>query len=238
MSRGCFAEGFRAHARGVFMRVLLVEDEPDLLTALAQSLRENGYAVDEATEGQTGLIKALGTEYDAIVLDLMLPRSGGLHLLQEMRKKGRATPVLILTARGSPHDRVAGLDSGADDYMTKPFDLAELHARLRALIRRSAGQASPAIEIGGGDVLVDTAKRLVLKDGEMVALTPREYSLVELFALNKGRLVSRTMIYEHLFEEDDDTLSNIVDVHVANVRKKLGHELIMTRRGEGYQVHV
>jgi two-component system OmpR family response regulator len=217
------------------MRILLVEDEADLLTALAQSLRESGYAVDEASEGQTALVKALGTEYDAIVLDLMLPRTSGLHLLRELRKK-RATPVLILTARGSAPDRVAGLDAGADDYMTKPFDLSELHARLRALIRRSAGQASPAIEVG--DVLVDTAKRVVTKDGEMVALTPREYSLVELFTLNKGRLVSRTMIYEHLFEEDDDTLSNIVDVHVANVRKKLGRELIMTRRGEGYQVHV
>jgi two-component system OmpR family response regulator len=189
--------------------------------------------VDEAAEVQTALIKALGTEYDAIVLDLM--RASGLRFLVELRRK-RATPVLFVTPYGSVPDGVAGLDAGADDYMTKPFDLSELHARLRALIRRSAGQASAEIEMG--EVVVDTAKRVVTRGGEMVPLTPREYSLVELFALNKGRLVSRTMIYEHLFEEDDDTLSNIVDVHVAHVRKKLGRELIMTRRGEGYQVQV
>jgi two-component system OmpR family response regulator len=217
------------------MRILLVEGEPDLLGRLAQSLRRNGYAVDEAAEVQTALVKALGTEYDAIVLDLTFPRTAGLSFVRELRRK-RATPVLFVTPRGSVPDGVAGLDAGADDYMTKPFDLSELHARLRALIRRSAGQASAEIEMG--EVIVDTAKRVVTRGGEMVPLTPREYSLVELFALNKGRLVSRTMIYEHLFEEDDDTLSNIVDVHVAHVRKKLGRELIMTRRGEGYQVQV
>ena len=217
------------------MRVLVIEDEPDLLEALVQALREAGYAVDEASDGRDGLFKAEGTEYDAIVLDLMLPGMSGWELLGELRKS-KATPVLILTARDTLPDRVRGLDAGADDYLTKPFELAELRARLRALIRRGAGQAMTAITIG--DVTVDMAERTVRKAGQVVALTPTEYALVELLALHKGKLVTRTMIYEHLFDEDSDTLSNLVDVHVANVRKKLGKEFIATRRGEGYQIYV
>jgi two-component system, OmpR family, response regulator len=217
------------------MRLLVVEDEPHLLTALAQSLREAGYAVDEAADGRTGLFKAAGAEYDAIVLDLMLPGMSGWDLLGELRKT-KATPVMILTARDAVPDRVKGLDAGADDYLTKPFNLPELHARLRALIRRSAGQAKAVIEIG--DVTLDTAERTVRKGGQPVALTPREYALVELLALHKGKLVTRTMIYDHLFDEDNDSLSNLVDVHVANVRKKLGKDFITTRRGEGYLIHV
>ena len=217
------------------MRVLLIEDESDLLEALVQALREAGYAVDEASDGGDGLFKAAGTDYDAIVLDLMLPGMSGWDLLRELRKS-KSTPVLILTARDTLPDRVKGLDAGADDYLTKPFELPELHARLRALIRRGAGQATAVITIG--DVTVNTAERIVRKAGQVVALTPTEYALVELLALHRGRLVTRTMIYEHLFDEDNDTLSNLVDVHVANVRRKLGKEFITTRRGEGYQVYV
>jgi len=216
------------------MRVLVIEDESDLLEALVQTLREAGYAVDEASDGGDGLFKAAGTDYDAIVLDLMLPGMSGWDLLRELRKS-KSTPVLILTARDTLPDRVKGLDAGADDYLTKPFELPELHARLRALIRRGAGQATAVITIG--DVTVNTAERIVRKAGQVVALTPTEYALVELLALHRGKLVTRTMIYEHLFDEDNDTLSNLVDVHVANVRKKLGKEFITTRRGEGYQIH-
>jgi two-component system, OmpR family, response regulator len=217
------------------MRILVIEDEPDLLGALVQSLREAGYAVDEASDGRSGLFKAAGADYDAILLDLMLPGMNGWELLRELRKS-KSTPVLILTARDALPDRVKGLDAGADDYLTKPFELPELQARLRALIRRSAGQAKAVIEVG--NVTVDTAGRTVCKDGEPVVLTPREYALVELFAMHKGKLVTRTMIYEHLFDEGSDSLSNLIDVHVVSLRKKLGRDFIMTRRGEGYQVHV
>lgn len=215
------------------MRILIVEDEPDLLSAVAQALREEGYAVDEATDGETGLYKAKGSDYDAIVLDLMIPRLDGLTMLQRLRI-AKKTPVLILTARDTTADRVKGLDNGADDYLTKPFELAELLARLRALIRRSAGDASPRIEIG--DIIIDTRSRTVLRDNEDIALTAREYALVEFLALHRGTLVSRAMIYDHLFDEQDDSLSNLVDVHVANVRKKLGKDFITTRRGQGYLI--
>lgn len=216
------------------MRVLVIEDEPDLLEALVQALREAGYAVDDAADGRDGLFKAAVTDYDAIVLDLMLPGMSGWDLLRELRKS-KSTPVLILTARDTLPDRVRGLDAGADDYLTKPFELPELLARLRALIRRRAGQATVTIEIR--DVIVDTSARTVRRAGQVVPLTPTEYALVELLALHRGKLVTRTMIYEHLFDEESDTFSNLVDVHVANVRRKLGKEFITTRRGEGYLVH-
>src|SRR6266478_2154086 len=172
------------------MRLLVVEDEPDLLSVISQSLREDGYAVDTAADGEEGLFKAEGGRYDAVVLDLMLPRMDGFAVLKSLRAGGGTVPVLILTARDALPDRVKGLDSGADDYLTKPFELAELRARLRALIRRAAGKASAVIEMG--DVSIDTAARMVYKSGQSVALTAREYSLVELLAMHRGKLVSRS----------------------------------------------
>jgi two-component system, OmpR family, response regulator len=218
--------------KGDVMRVLVVEDERDLLAVLAQSLREDGYAVDTAEDGREGYLKAKAGLYDALVLDLMLPKMDGWTVLKELRKAGVAVPVLILTARDALSDRVRGLDSGADDYLAKPFELAELLARLRALIRRSAGKPSSIVEVG--DVRIDTAAKTIMKAGEAVALTAREYALVEFLAIHRGELVSRSMIYDHLFDDDDDSLSNLVDVHVSNVRKKLGKDFITTRRGQGY----
>lgn len=213
------------------MRVLVVEDEPDLLDSLMKALREDGYAVDGAPDGEEGLYKADSYDYDAVVLDIMLPRIDGWEVLRRLRKT-KKTPVLMLTARDAVPDRVRGLNTGADDYLVKPFDLSELLARLRALIRRSASQAESRLELG--DVVIDTAARSVWRQGEPVALTAREYALVEFLALHRGQVVTRTMLYDHLFDENDSTLSNLLDVHVSNVRKKLGHDFIATRRGHGY----
>jgi two-component system OmpR family response regulator len=213
------------------MRLLIVEDEPDLLRSLALAMREEGHAVDEAEDGEEGLYKALHADYDAVVLDLMLPVLDGFEVLKRLRQKQR-TPVLILTARGRVDDRVRGLDAGADDYLAKPFDLRELSARLRALQRRAAGGAASEIDLGG--ICLDMRARTVAKAGKVVALTAREYALVEHLALHRGKVVTRTELYEHLFDENDSTLSNLLDVHVSNVRRKLGHEFIVTRRGHGY----
>jgi two-component system OmpR family response regulator len=215
------------------MKVLVVEDEPDLLRSLGQALREEGYAVDTAADGADGLFKAESWEYDAVVLDIMLPRLDGWQVLERLRKTKR-TPVLLLTARDQVRDRVRGLDSGADDYLAKPFDLDELLARLRALIRRTGSQTRSSIEVD--DVVIDTAARTISRAGETVPLTAREYALVEYLALHRGELVTRTQLYEHLFDENDGTLSNLLDVHVSNIRKKLGHDFIVTRRGHGYSL--
>jgi two-component system OmpR family response regulator len=213
------------------MRILVVEDEPRLLHNLAKALREEGYAVDTAEAGDDGLFKAETYDYDAIVLDVMLPGLDGWEVLDRLRKHKR-TPVLMLTARDAPKDRVRGLDTGADDYLIKPFDLEELIARLRALIRRSAGQVKPALQVG--DVTIDTRARSVIRAGHPIILTAREYAIVEYLALHRGKVVSRTELYEHLFDESDDTLSNLLDVHVFGIRKKLGRDLVTTRRGQGY----
>ena len=213
------------------MRILIVEDEPDLLRSLAQALREEGYAVDTANDGEDGLFNAESYDYDAIVLDVMLPKLDGWEILSRLRKT-KKTPVLMLTARDQTRDRVRGLDTGADDYMVKPFDLPELFARLRALIRRSVNKTTNVIEIG--DVKIDTAARNVLLKEKLVELTAREYALVEFLALHRGEVVTRTQLYEHLFDENESSLSNLLDVHVSNIRKKLGHEFIATRRGHGY----
>ena len=213
------------------MRLLIVEDEPDLLASMAQALREEGYAVDTAADGEDGLFKAESVDYDAIILDIMLPLLDGWAVLKNLRRT-KKTPVLMLTARDQSRDRVKGLDTGADDYVIKPFDLPELFARLRALIRRSAHQTTNRLEIG--TVTIDTAARAVTLGGQTVDITAREYALVEYLARHRGEVVTRASLYEHLFGDDDDTLSNLLDVHVSNLRKKLGHDFISTRRGHGY----
>jgi two-component system OmpR family response regulator len=215
------------------MRLLLVEDEPDLVRSLSKALREAGYAVDTAADGEDGLYKAMQCDYDAIVLDWMLPLLDGRTLLQRLRER-MATPVLMLTARDHASDRVQGLDSGADDYLGKPFDLSELLARLRALIRRSVSLGRSQIIVG--EVVVDTASRFVTRGTAVIPLTAREYALVEYLALHRGAVVTRAALYEHLFDENESSLSNLLDVHVSNVRRKLGHDFITTRRGHGYSI--
>ncbi len=215
------------------MRLLIIEDDQLLQRSLAAGLREENYAVDTAEDGETGLYKATEFDYDCIILDGMLPVFDGWEVLRRLRPL-KSTPVLMLTARDAVPDRIRGLDAGADDYLTKPFDGDELLARIRALIRRSSGQASSLIEIG--PVVIDTAARIVSLHGQETSLTAREYALVEYLALHRGQVVSRSELYEHLFDEDDDTLSNLLDVHVSNIRKKLGPDFITTRRGHGYSI--
>ena len=215
------------------MRILLVEDETRLLRSLTKALREEGYAVDTAETGDDGLHFATAHDYDAIVLDVMLPGLDGWQVLDRLRRE-KQTPVLILTARDTAADRVRGLDAGADDYLVKPFDLPELLARLRALIRRAARNVVSTIALG--DVVLDLRARSVTRGGESVALTAREFAILEYLALHRGAVVSRTTLYEHLFDETDDTLSNLIDVHVFSIRKKLGQDLIATRRGQGYGI--
>lgn len=215
------------------MRILVVEDDPHLQRSLAAMLREENYAVDTASDGEDGLSKAQDNNYDAIVLDVMMPRLDGWEVLDRLRPTNK-TPVLMLTARDTIRDRVKGLDHGADDYLVKPFDSDELLARLRALIRRSAGQSHPTVEIG--PLFLDTAARTVNVSGKPVEITAREYALLEYLALHRGEVVTRTTLYEHLFDEDDSSLSNLLDVHVSNLRKKLGTDVISTRRGHGYLI--
>lgn len=217
------------------MRLLVVEDELDLLGSLAQALREDGYAVDTADNGDDGLHKARAWDYDLIILDWMLPRQNGIDVLRKLRLI-KKTPVLLLTARDAVVDRVAGLDSGADDYMVKPFSLTELLARVRALIRRSTGNACNLISVGS--IEIDLASKSVKESGRTVELTAREYAMLELLATHAGKLVSRTMIYDHIFDEQDDSMSNLVDVHISHIRKKLGKDVIETKRGLGYILHV
>lgn len=213
------------------MRVLVVEDEPALQRSLAATLREENYAVDVASDGEEALFKAENGAYDAIVLDVMIPKIDGWAVLERLRTR-KNTPVLMLTARDAVRDRVKGLDGGADDYLTKPFNIEELLARLRSLIRRAAGQANATLEIG--PLALNTAAREAEVSGKKVSLTAREYALLEYLALHRGEVVTRTTLYEHLFDEEDSTLSNLLDVHVSNLRRKLGHEMIVTRRGHGY----
>jgi DNA-binding response OmpR family regulator len=218
------------------VRVLLVEDHKPLVRALRQGLEEEGLAVDVALDGEEADFKARTAEYDAIVLDIMLPKKDGLTLLKEWRQAGLKSYVLMLTARGTLEDKVRGLDSGADDYLTKPFELEELLARLRALIRRGHEVKDPVIRVH--DLDIDTASRTVRRGGQDIHLTPREYALLQFLAFHRGRVVSRTMIWEHLYDENDESTSNVVDVYIRYLRNKVdkGFEppLILTRWGEGY----
>jgi two-component system OmpR family response regulator len=215
------------------MRLLIIEDEPRLLRALAKALREEGYAVDTAEDGEDGLFKATAFNYDAVVLDVMLPGMDGWEILRRLRAQ-KPTPVLMLTARDATTDRVKGLDGGADDYLVKPFELDELFARIRAIIRRHAGRPHSTVTVG--DVEIDTRGRKVAIGGKATVLTAREYAILEYLALHRGEVISRTELYEHLFDENEDTLSNLLDVHVHGIRRKLRPDLIVTRRGEGYLI--
>jgi two-component system OmpR family response regulator len=216
------------------MRVLVAEDEVDLARTLRKALTEQGYAVDWAPNGSEALAKALGVPYDAILLDLMLPGISGLAVLAAVRQRGVRSPVLILTARDAVDDKVHGLNAGADDYLTKPFVLTELLARVRALIRRASPE--PAAELEAGPLLLDTNSRLVRRGTEIIELTAREYAILELLARRKGTVVTRSAIYDHVYDEHEDTLSNVIDVFVAALRRKVGPDVIRTRRGHGYLI--
>jgi len=215
------------------MRILVVEDDARLQKSLERALTEHGYAVDTAGDGASALFKAEAVDYDVIVLDVMLPVVTGWDVVDRLRRS-KATPVLMLTARDTPPDRVKGLDLGADDYLVKPFDLPELLARLRALVRRSGRVAAPTIRVQ--DVTIDLRSRSVTTGGAAIALTAAEFSILEYLALHRGKVVSRSELYEHVRGESDDTLSNIMDVHVASIRRKLGPDIIRTRRGHGYAI--
>ncbi len=220
------------------MRVLLVEDHKPLSRALKRGLEEESFAVDIAEDGEEADYKARSAGYDVVVLDLMLPKVDGLTLLQRWRKDGLKTHVLVLTAKDTTDDKVKGLDFGADDYLTKPFQLEELLARLRALIRRSTQVKNPVLKVH--DLEIDTAARTVKRGGKMIHLTPREYALLQFLAYHCGKVVTRTMIWEHLYDEYDENTSNVVDVYIRYLRTKVdkGFEkpLILTRWGEGYML--
>jgi len=216
------------------MRLLLVEDEPDLANALARSLGDAQFAVDVAHDGEDGLFRALEIDYDAIVLDLLLPRRSGWSVLESLRAEGRTTPVLLLTARDAVEDRVRGLNLGADDYLTKPFSVEELIARIGALVRRSVAHPRPELVVG--EVRIDLAARRVHRGEAEIELTAREYGILELLARRRGAIVTRAAISTCLYNDDSEFLSNAIDVHVASLRRKLGPDLIRTRRGLGYLI--
>lgn len=218
------------------MRVLVVEDEPDLRRQIARGLAEAGYSVDEAPDGEEGGFLGDTEPYDAVVLDLGLPKVDGITVLNHWRQTGRDMPVLILTARDSWNEKVAGFDAGADDYLTKPFHMEELLARVRALIRRSAGHASPNLECG--PVNLDTRSGKVTIDGSTVSLTAHELKVLSYFMHHQGRVVSQTELIEHIYDQDFDRDSNTIEVFIARLRKKLAPELIKTHRGRGYSMSV
>ncbi len=220
----------------VRVRLLLIEDHEPLVRALKRGLEEEGFAVDTARDGEEGAHKARTAEYDVIVLDIMLPKEDGLSLLKKWRRAGLKSHVLLLTARGTIEDKVKGLDLGADDYLTKPFELEELLARLRALIRRGHEIKDPVIRVH--DLEIDTTARIVKRSGQAIHLTPREFALLQFLAFHRGKVVTRSMIWEHLYDEHDENTSNVVDVYIRYLRNKIDKDfelpLILTRWGEGY----
>jgi len=221
------------------MRVLLVEDEPRAAEILAKGLREQTYAVDVATDGEAAIFHAATTDYDALILDVMLPLKDGLAVCRAIRESGNAVPILMLTARDAVEARIEGLDCGADDYLVKPFDFGELLARLRAIVRRGR-QPLVAERMAIGALTLDTRARRALVGARELALTAKEYALLEYLVRRAGEVVTRTEIAEHVWDEHYDALSNVVDVYIQRLRRKIedagGDPPIRTRRGEGYQV--
>ncbi|MEI8206258.1 MAG: response regulator transcription factor [Kiritimatiellales bacterium] len=222
------------------MRILIAEDSRSLLRSLRIALRKTGYAVDIAEDGEAALWLAESNPYDVILLDLMLPKINGLELLQRWRKQGKETPVLILTAMDAVEDRVKGLKTGADDYLTKPFALEELLARVEALLRRKHGTRNPQLRLG--NLSIDTVNRTVELSGQPVSLQPREYALLAYLASRPGTLITRTEIEEHLYDEDTEVFSNAVNSAICTLRKKLTEPsqtiFIRTRPGLGYTLEV
>lgn len=218
------------------MRVLLVEDDSRIAHFVAKGLREQAYAVDVAVTGEEALYQVAINTYDVIVLDVMIPEPDGFAVCKELRRTGHCTPVLILTARDAVEDRIEGLDQGADDYLTKPFEFRELLARLRALLRRPAALHPATLSVA--DLLVDTAGQTVSRSGKSIPMTAKEYALVEFLARNAGRVVGRAEIAEHVWDEQFDAFSNLIEVYVNRVRRKIDMKgakpLLHTRRGAGY----
>jgi len=218
------------------MKILVIEDEQRLARLLKQGLEEQGFVVDLAYDGSDGQFQAEQYPYDAILLDLMLPEVDGLAILKGLREKGNDVPVLIITARGDVEDRIKGLNFGADDYLAKPFNLDELIARLRALIRRSRGKSSPLVTVG--DLVIDSNARTVARAGTVILLSAREYDLLHYLALSAGKVVSRTELIEHIFTSDYEWDSNVIEVYISHLRTKIdkgySSALIRTVRGAGY----
>jgi len=216
------------------MRILVVEDEASLAKQLTSSITEAGYAVDHAADGERADFLAQTEQYDAMVLDLGLPKIDGLTLLRNWRDVGIATPVLVLTARGSWHEKVRGIDGGADDYVSKPFRIEEVLARLRALMRRASGHVTPELRAGG--VTLDPRRAQVTLDGAPVKLTSHEFRVLSYLMSHRGRVVSQAELVEHIYAQDFDRDSNTVEVFIARLRRKLGASLIETVRGLGYRI--
>lgn len=216
------------------MRILIVEDDPDLSRQLTEVFKDAGYAVDAALDGEEGHFLGDTEPYDAVVLDLGLPLIDGVSVLQKWRTDGRTFPVIILTARDQWSEKVAGFDAGADDYLTKPFHTEELLARLRALVRRAAGHSTDTIEIG--DLLVDNRAARAFVDGSPIKLTSHEFRLISYLAMHKGRVISRTELVEHIYDQDFDRDSNTIEVFVGRLRRKIGTDRIETVRGLGYRL--